>query len=118
LTGPARLEGHIVLSDRARLSNASQSMGIWLAAGLLILVPGLALLLVEWLEVTVPQSVGVGAAVVVGIALLLIIRSPAARCGCQWRATADSVARAEGQRAGCSMRQTQDRSCGGGRVSS
>lgn len=58
---------------RARLDNAARFLGIWLAAGLLILVPGLALLLVEWLGVTVPQSVGVGAAVVVGFGLLLII---------------------------------------------
>lgn len=58
---------------RARPDTAARYMGIWLAAGLLILVPSLALLLVEWLGVTVPQSVGVGAAVVVGIGLLLII---------------------------------------------
>jgi hypothetical protein len=58
---------------QARLETAARYMGIWLAAGLLILVPGLALLLVELLEVAVPQSVGVGAAVVVGIGLVLII---------------------------------------------
>ena len=55
------------------MDNAARYMGIWIAAGLLVLVPGLALLLVEWLDVTVPQSVGVGSAVVVGIGLILII---------------------------------------------
>jgi hypothetical protein len=58
---------------RTRLDGAARYMGIWLAAGLLILVPGVALLLVEWLGLTVPQSVGVGAAVVIGFGLLLIL---------------------------------------------
>ena len=60
---------------------------VLIAAALLVVVPALGLLLVKWLDVAVPQAVGVGAAVVVGIGLLLVLVAAVAT---GYRATNDA----------------------------
>jgi protein-S-isoprenylcysteine O-methyltransferase Ste14 len=61
------------MSGQRISDTATRVQGVVLATVLLVVVPTLGLLLVKWLDVAVPQSVGVAAALIVGIGLLLVL---------------------------------------------